>query len=285
MTRYPEIALEGSLVAITGAARGIGLATAKAFAAEGAEVALGDLDADLARLAAETIGERATGHALDVTDKGSFEAFLNEAASAHGKALDVLVNNAGIMPNAAFLEQPEEVDRLTIDVNVHGVIHGMRLALPSMIEQGRGHVVNVASLAGKFPLKGLAVYNASKFAVVGLTAAARWELEDTGVSLTAVLPSAVRTELSSGIDLGRLPTVDAEDIARAVVHSLKRRPAEVAVPAYVGSAAKMAPLIPEPVMRVGRRLLKDDAAINGVDPYVRDHYLERIRRSLHEGRE
>jgi NAD(P)-dependent dehydrogenase (short-subunit alcohol dehydrogenase family) len=278
MSRYPEIELDGALVAISGAARGIGLATAKAFAAEGAHVALGDLDADLAKEAAAAIGEQATGHSLDVTDKDSFAGFLAEAEAAHGKSLDVLVNNAGIMPNAAFLEQSEEIDRLTVDINVHGVIHGMRLAIPPMVRRGRGHVVNMASLAGKFPLKGLAVYNASKFAVVGLTAATRLELQETGVSLTTVMPSAVRTELSSGIDVGLLPTVDPEDIARAVVRSLKRRPAEVAVPGYVGHAMKIVPLIPEPVMRVGRRWLNDDAAISRVDSSVRDRYIERITR-------
>ncbi len=118
------------------------------------------------------------------------------------------------MPTGPFLDQEDRIDRLTMDVN-YGVIHGMRLALPGMIERGHGHVVNVASLAGKFPIKGLAVYNASKYAVVGLTAATRLELAGTGVSLTAVLPSAVRTELSSGIDYGRLPAVDPEDIARS----------------------------------------------------------------------
>jgi short-subunit dehydrogenase len=163
-----------------------------------------------------------------------------------------------------------------MDVNVYGVIHGMRLVLPGMIERGRGHVVNVASLAGKFPIKGLAVYNASKYAVVGLSAATRLELEGTGVSLTAVLPSAVRTELSSGIDHGLLPAVEPEDIAAAVVKSVRSRRAEVAVPSYVGLAANGAPLVPEGVMRAFRRLVHDDAAITRVDPGVRKAYLDRI---------
>lgn len=276
MSRFASIDLDGALVAITGAARGIGLATARAFVEAGARVALGDLDAELAVEAASSLGDVASGHALDVTDKQSFATFLAAASAHHDAPLAVLVNNAGIMPNAAFLEQSEEVDRLTMDVNVFGVIHGMRLALPPMIERGRGHVVNVASLAGKFPLQGLAVYNASKYAVVGLTAATRLELEGTGVSVSAVLPSAVRTELSSGIDLGLLPTVDPEDIADAVVRSVSSRKAEIAVPSYVGLAANAAPLVPERVLGVFRRLAHDDAAINRVDPSVRDAYLRRI---------
>ncbi|HET7736200.1 MAG TPA: SDR family oxidoreductase [Nocardioidaceae bacterium] len=276
MSRYPTIDLKGALVAITGAARGIGLATAEEFVRAGARVALGDLDADLAMAAAERLGARASGHCLDVTDKTAFAEFVAAAEGAHERPLDVLVNNAGVMPNGPFLDQEERIDRLTMDVNVYGVIHGMRVAVPGMVDRGRGHVVNVASLAGKFPIKGLAVYNASKFAVVGLTAATRLELEGSGVSVTAVLPSAVRTELSSGIDYGVLPAVDPEDIARAVVRSVKGRPAEVAVPSYVGLAADAAPLVPERVMKVFRRIVHDDAAITRVDDSARRGYLDRI---------
>jgi NAD(P)-dependent dehydrogenase (short-subunit alcohol dehydrogenase family) len=276
MSRYPTIDLDGALVAITGGARGIGLATAKAFHAKGALVAIGDLDADLARAAAADLGDRASGHALDVVDKASYAAFLAEAEEAHDRPLDVLVNNAGIMPNGAFLEQEDAVDRLTMDVNVFGVVNGMKLALPGMVERGHGHVVNVASLAGKFVLPGLAVYNASKFAVVGLTGATRLELQDTGVSITAVLPSAVRTDLSSGIDTGLLPMVEPEDIARGVLRSVRTRQAEVAVPSYVGLSTKLVPFVPEAVMRRGRQVLGDDASITKVDAEVRNRYLDRI---------
>ncbi|WP_446224862.1 SDR family oxidoreductase [Nocardia sp. IBHARD005] len=274
---YPRIDLDGATIAITGAARGIGLATAKAFVEAGAYVALGDLDEALAVQAAAEIGDHAMGHALDVTDKASYAAFLDAAVQWHGP-LDVLVNNAGVMPNGAFLEQSDRIDQLTMDVNVYGVIHGMRLALPAMVERGYGHVVNVASLAGKFPIKGLAVYNASKYAVVGLTAATRLEMDGTGVSVSAVLPSAVRTELSSGIDYGILPAVDPEDIAAAVVRTVKTRAAETSVPGYVGVMANASGLVPEPVMRAFRKVAHDDAAITRVDDNVRRVYLDRIEK-------
>ena len=280
MSRYSAIDLDGALVAVTGAARGIGLETAKAFAAKGAYVALGDLDEDLAVAAAKEIGPRASGHRLDVVDRESFAQFLEAAESTHRRPLDVLVNNAGIMPNGAFLEQEDRIDRLTMDVNVFGVINGMKLALPGMVQRGRGHIVNVASLAGKFPIKGLAVYNASKFAVVGLTAATRLEHDKTGVSISAVLPSAVRTELSSGIDYGVLPAVDPEDIAAAVVRSVKSRAAETAVPGYVGTVQTLSTLVPERMMRVARAALHDDAAITRVDSSLRQKYLDRIQKGI-----
>lgn len=276
MTRYPRIALDGALVAITGAGRGIGLATAELFVANGARVALGDLDGGLAKEAADRLGPQASGHDLDVTDKESFATFLAAASEHHGRPLDVLVNNAGVMPNGPFLDQAEHIDRLTMDVNVFGVIHGMRLAAPGMVGRGCGHIVNICSLAGKFPIKGLAVYNASKFAAVGLTAATRLELDETGVSVSAILPSAVKTELSSGIDYGILPAVEPEDIAAAVLASVRSRSAEIAVPTYVGAATKAAPLVPEAIMRAVRKFAHDDAAITKVDENVRRKYLDRI---------
>ena len=137
----------------------------------------------------------------------------------------------------------------------------------------------MCSLAGKFPIKGLAVYNASKFAAVGLTAATRLELDATGVSVTAILPSAVKTELSSGIDYGMLPAVEPDDVAAAVVRSVRSRAAEISVPNYVGASAKIVPLLPESVVRAFRKAAHDDAAITRVDDSVRRKYLDRINGS------
>ncbi len=268
MSRYPTIDLAGAAVAITGGAQGIGRATAQAFAARGASVAIGDLDLDLAREAAAAMG--GTAHHLDVSDRESFAVFVKEAAAAHGD-LEVLVNNAGVMPNGGFLELDEALDRLTIEVNVFGVVHGMRLALPGMLERGRGHIVNVASLAGKFPVPGLAIYNASKYAVVGLTAATRREYADRGVSVTAVLPSAVDTALASGLDMRPIPKVQPEGIADAVVGSVSSRRAEIAVPGYVGGLAAIAAITPEPVLARIRRLMRDDRALQPDSAERRDY--------------
>src|SRR6266508_720406 len=134
MAKKPRI-LVGQVAAITGAARGIGKATAQAFAREGMKVAIGDLDADLARQTAAEIGPNAEGFALDVTRRDSFEAFVDAAEERFGP-IDVLVNNAGIMPLGRFVDEDDDTAIRMVDINVHGVMFGMKLALPRMQRRG-----------------------------------------------------------------------------------------------------------------------------------------------------
>ncbi|WP_410631758.1 SDR family oxidoreductase [Amycolatopsis sp. cmx-4-83] len=265
---YPVIDPRGAVVAITGGARGIGRATAAEFAARGATVCVGDLDT-------VPIAD-AHSFPLDVTARESFDAFTEAVTSRFGR-IDVLVNNAGVMPLGDFLAEPDEVGRTTLDVNVQGLVNGLRSVLPGMIARERGHVVNVASMAGKIPLPGMAAYNASKFAAVGLTAAVRREYAATGVSVSAVLPGAVRTELSSGVRLGgALPTVDPEDVAEAIAGTLRTRRAETAVPRWLAGWDLLAAITPEPVMSWARGLIGDDRALTELDPAGRAAYAGRV---------
>jgi NADP-dependent 3-hydroxy acid dehydrogenase YdfG len=255
-----RIDLRQAVVVVTGGARGIGAATVSAFADAGAEVYWGDLD-----------GPRA----LDVTSRDSFSSFVDGVIGEAGR-IDVLVNNAGVMPLGRFLDEPDEISRTTLDVNVWGLIHGMRLVLPGMIARGNGHVVNIASMAGKIPFPGMAVYNASKYAAVGLSAAVRRELHGTGVSVSAVLPSAVRTSLSSGVRLGgALPTVDPSEVAAAVLRTCRTRRAETTVPGLLAGWGLLDGLVPEPLMAWGRRLAGDDRGL-AVDSTARAAYEGRV---------
>jgi NADP-dependent 3-hydroxy acid dehydrogenase YdfG len=266
---YPKIELDGAVVAVTGGARGIGKATADLFTARGAVVCVGDLDGG--------------DYPLDVTSRDSFAEFTGAALDRFGR-IDILVNNAGVTPLGDFLSEADATSRTTFDVNVWGLIHGMRLVLPHMIERGSGHVVNVASMAGKLVVPGMAVYNASKFAAVGLSAAVREEYRDSGVSVTAVLPSAVRTRLASGVPLGHgLPTVDPEDVARAIVGSVDSRRAEITVPRYLAGWDVLNAAVPEPLMRLGRELIGDRRALTSVEHDVREAYEQTIRAQAREG--
>jgi hypothetical protein len=274
--RYPTISLDGAVVLVTGGGRGIGAATAGRFARRGATVWLGDLDLDVTEQTATGIGPGARAHPLDVTDRRSFTAFADAALAAHGK-IDVLVNNAGVMPLGDFLTESGAVSRTTFDVNVWGLINGMRTVLPHLIERGRGHVVNVASMAGKVPIPGMAVYNGSKFAALGLSLAVREEYARHGVSVSAVLPSAVRTRLASGVPLGRgMPTVDPDDVATAVLASVTHRRAEIPVPGYLAGWDVVSALVPEPVLRFGRRIVGDRRALTSIDHATRDGYQRAI---------
>ncbi|MFI9506556.1 SDR family oxidoreductase [Nocardia sp. NPDC052566] len=268
---YPEIDLKGARVLITGAGRGIGQATAELFAGKGAEVAIGDVDTAAAESAAAALGAKA--FELDVRVRDQWD----EVVAEFGR-VDILVNNAGVMPAGAFLDEPDAVGHATIDINVWGLINGMRAVVPGMIARGRGHVVNVASLAGKLPLPGLAVYNASKFAAVGLSAATRLEFAEYGVSVSTVMPSAVRTRLSSGMTLGKgMPTVDPEDVAAAILHTCGTRKAEVAVPSYLGPIDVALAAAPERAVRLVRRLFDGERALHPADTETRAKYEEQVR--------
>ncbi len=136
------------------------------------KVAIGDLDERGRRPTAEELGASAIALPLDVTDRDSFAAFLDGAEQQLGP-LDVLVNNAGIMQVGRFIDEDDLTARRMIDINLHGVILGMKLALERMIPRDRGHIVNISSQAGKFGAPGGATYSATKHAVVGLTEAIR----------------------------------------------------------------------------------------------------------------
>jgi NADP-dependent 3-hydroxy acid dehydrogenase YdfG len=272
--------LHGMHVAITGGARGIGAATAERLRREGAQVTLGDVDVAAVEATAARLG--AVGLALDVTDRASFTDFLDAAEAAQGP-LEVLINNAGIMPVGLFLGEPDEVARRQFDINVHGVILGMKIALPRMLARGSGHVVNLASAAGRIPLPGEATYVATKHAVVGLSDSVRSELEGTGVGVTTVLPNLANTRLGSGMRAARgMKKLEAADIADAIVDGLRRRRAEVYVPPSLRPLSVLELALPRRAKNLARRVFGTDQIAKDFDRAERAAYQEAVGRPLGE---
>ena len=196
MARQPR-SLAGKVVVITGGARGIGAATATALVAKGARVAIGDLDEELTKRAAKELGGDTLGLRLDVTDHPGYTAFLDQVERELGP-IDVLVNNAGIMPLALLDEESDQTTSRQIAINLTAVIHGTREGLVRMKPRRSGHIVNIASVAGKIGAAGGATYCATKHGVVGLCEAVYYELRGTGVDISCVMPTIVSTELAAG---------------------------------------------------------------------------------------
>jgi len=274
-----EKSLNGRVVAITGGARGIGKATAAALVRQGARVAIGDLDIELARVTAAELGERVSAYELDVTSRESFARFLDSVEEDLGP-LDILINNAGIMPLGAFLEESDASAERQFDINVHGLIFGMKEALPRMLARGHGHVVNLASVAGKGGFPHAATYCATKHAVLGVSEAVRLELRGTGIDLTCILPALVNTELGSGVEAGRaVKKLEPEEVADAIVEALRSPRFEVFVPSSTGAISKVMALLP----RAGREAivhwLKGDQILVQRDSGRRAAYEERAAHS------
>lgn len=158
--------LSNKVVVITGGARGIGASIAATLAAHGARVALGDLDTELAERTAKEIGSDTVALHLDVTDHAGYTTFLDTVERELGP-IDVLVNNAGIMQLALLHEESDATTARQIAINLAAVIHGTREAMNRMKPRGTGHIVNIASVAGKVGTPGAATYCATKHAVVG----------------------------------------------------------------------------------------------------------------------
>jgi short-subunit dehydrogenase len=225
--------IRGRTIAITGAARGIGHATAKALLARGARVVIGDRDVAVLESAVTGLAGvgQVTGYPLDVTDRDSFAAFLDKARTDGDGHIDVLINNAGVMPVGPFLEQSEQSIRSSIEVNFYGVLTGCQLVLPEMVRRRRGHVVNIASMAGMVAVPGQVVYAGTKFAVVGLSTAMADEFAPQGVEVTVILPTFTNTELIAGTkNTGAQKPVQPEDIAAAIVKALDKPKTHVSVP-------------------------------------------------------
>ncbi len=272
--------LTGQVAAITGAARGIGRATAQAFLREGMKVAIGDLDFATAQQTAKELGHGTVAFQLDVTQRASVKDFLDGAEAQLGP-VDVLVNNAGIMQvGHTIWDEDDATTQRMIDINVNGVMFGVKEVVPRMLSRGRGHVVNIASTAGKGGFPGGGTYCGTKHYVVGMSEALRAELRGTGVEVSCVMPVVVNTELASGLQNTRgVKLIQPEDVANEIVSALKEARFDVFVPRSVASITKVMNLLPRGGREGLSRALKADKVLAELDSGKRAAYELRASHS------
>jgi NAD(P)-dependent dehydrogenase (short-subunit alcohol dehydrogenase family) len=267
-------------VVVTGGARGIGLALAAALVTEGAQVCIGDLDPELVASAVSDLGGGARGFVLDVTDPTSFTTALDDIERSAGP-IDVLVNNAGVMPVGRFEDETALTIQRVFDVNVFGLMHGTGEAIRRMRPRGRGHIINVASMAGVTALPGAPVYSASKHAVVGFCEGLAFDLRGSGIQLSYVLPGMVNTELAAGVKRSWIAsTVEPEVVAQAIVATIRRPRNTVFVPRAMGLVTRLTPLTPKSFGRwVARVTGADRLLTDSLSSTERTRYADRIAAS------
>lgn len=213
--------IAGKVIVITGASSGLGEAAARHLSAQGASVVLGARRADRIQALANELtgrGGKTIAKTTDVTDRAQVKALVGAAVQAYGR-IDVMINNAGLMPQSLIERlKIDEWDRM-IDVNIKGTLYGIAAALPYMKQQKAGHIVNVSSVAGHKVGPGSAVYAATKYAVRALSEGLRQEVKPYNIRTTVISPGAVATELPDS-------ATDPDAAAR-----LKKFYSEYAIPA------------------------------------------------------
>jgi NADP-dependent 3-hydroxy acid dehydrogenase YdfG len=232
-------AIRNQVIAITGASSGIGMATAEVLAGMGVRLVIGArrtdrLDELAGRLRQQ--GAQVLTVALDVRQRASVQNFVDLAVSTYGR-IDVLINNAGVMPLSKLSVGKVDEWEDTIDINVKGVLYGIAAALPRMKAQGTGHLISVASIGAHHAFPGAAVYCGSKFAVWAICEALRQEELDGDIRVTTISPGTIRSELADSITDAdaaaamrdfRAVTIEPEAIAQAIAYAIAQ-PREVSV--------------------------------------------------------
>jgi NADP-dependent 3-hydroxy acid dehydrogenase YdfG len=266
----------GSVFLVTGAAKGIGAATAELVVSHGHRVAVCDVDADGAAAVAGRLGEAALPLRLDVRDESAWGEALAVCNRRLG-AVDVVVNNAGLVHIGFLREQSAEQIRHMIEVNFVALVTACRVTIPFLIAQGHGHVVNVGSLAGFVPLKGQAVYSGTKHAVRAFHHAIALEHADDPVDFSLVCPAAVDTDMlrqQLGHAAAALSFADqalsAAEVAQGIYHAVEHRSSEVVLPAVRGEMIRVLGTYPAVVKRItkaaearGRRAMQKKAPERG----------------------
>lgn len=235
----------GKVAFITGAASGIGRALALQLAKSGCVVVVTDIDGDGALEVAKEVlvaGGGARAVTLDVSDAAAVTEAIRDCAKRHGR-IDYLFNNAGIAVGGDFRDIAEDDLRRIVDINLWGVIHGIRAAYPLMVQQRGGHIVNTASVAGLVPFAPLAPYSLTKHAVVGLSQTLRAEAHRLGVKVSAICPGFIQSNIYTSAKMAGLPAgagltkdlvlvkpMDTDDAARRILKGVARNKALIVFP-------------------------------------------------------
>ncbi|WP_425436158.1 SDR family oxidoreductase [Mycobacterium terramassiliense] len=267
--------VSGKTVAVTGGARGIGLAIATALHGLGAKVAIGDIDEAAVHEAGGRLG-LAVRRGLDVTERQSFAAFL-DAVEVELGPLDVLVNNAGVIAAGSAVDEPDAVTQRVLDVNIGGVILGTKLAAQRMLPRGRGHIVNIGSMGSVLPCAGIATYCATKHAVLGFTDSVRMETRGRGLHFSTIMPTLTNTEMIAGVGHARgFKNAEPQDVARAVVGVIAKPTRRVVVPRSMGIMASAQRLMPQGLAEaIGRAVGTDRVFTSDLQTDKRRDYARR----------
>lgn len=205
------MSLSGQVAIVTGAASGIGRALSRALAARGARVVVTDINGEGAETVARDLGAGASAHRVDVCDADAVQRLVVDTRTSCGR-IDYIFNNAGIAVLGEVLDTPLEDWYRVFDINVRGVVHGIAAAYPLMVEQGHGHIVNIASVAGLIPAPGLTAYAGTKHAVVGISKSLRIEAAQYGVNVSAVCPGFVKTNIVAHASVRGMEREDAASV-------------------------------------------------------------------------